>query len=65
MRSGRLAKRRFEAGGYASAAFLLAALRLRRLRIECNVLLAAATAFNGSQAEVYFAGRRLYHCTCS
>ena len=65
MRSGRLAKRRLGAGGYACAAFLLAALLLRRLRIGCNVLLAAAAAFNGSQAEVYFAGSRLYHCTCS
>ena len=64
-RSGRLAKRRLEAGGYTCAAFLLAALLLRRLRIGCNVLLAAAAAFNGSQAGVYFAGSRLYHCTCS
>ena len=38
MRSGRLAKRRLGAGGYACAAFLLAALLLRRLRIRCNVL---------------------------
>ena len=61
MRSGRLAKRRLEAGGIRAPVLPFDALLLRSLRIgcmRCCRATAAAAALIGSHARVYFAGER-------
>ena len=61
MRSGRLAKRRLEAGGIRAPVLPFDALLLRSLRIgcmRCCRATAAAAALIGSHAGVCFAGER-------